>query len=364
MVSLIKYVNHVKFDQEINLDQIIKNGGSIYQFLFFLDFDDIVLKIESSYKRTPQFNVKGMLMLSIAYYFEKIGYENTIRKVSELDKGILNFKYNKMPSSSKLCDFVTKQITKEQLKKLMLKIGFQLYQIQSSRSMIKIAHFDSTPNESSRYDKYARYNSHYKCKMYKSHILMFGTIPLYMKFSNGITNDKKIMNDFFNDINHLNLNFHEMNLDAGYDSYEINAKIWKIFGAKPNIAIREDAVINKNGTLQIINNNINKAWKDGMNINKPLVEKLEYLYNKNKLKIVGSFFRNETIKYGLGFSYPFRNYQERTHNSIKKTVKFDTKFLHNKNKELHILWSFISYQLLCLTALQNKIKSSTFGFIY
>ena len=364
MVTTTKYINHVRYNQELNLDYIIENGGSIYQFLSFLDFDDIILEIEGSYQRTPQYNVRGILMLAIAYHFENIGYENTIRKVSDLDKDILNFKHNKMPSSSKLCDFVTKQITKKQLKELMFKIGFKLYQIQSILVLLKIAHFDSAPNESSRYDKYAKYNSHYKCKMYKSHILMFGTIPLYMKFTNGTTNDKKIMNDFFNEIKHLGFKFHEMNLDAGYDSYEINAKIWKTFGAKPNIAIRENAVINKKGTIQTINNKINKAWKEGMNINKSIEEKLEYLFNKNEIEMVGSFFRNKTIKNGLGFSYPFRNYQERTHNSIKKTVKFDTRFLHNKNKKLHILWSFISYQLLCLTALQNNIKSSTFGFIY
>ncbi len=363
MVSTI-IINHDRYAQEISLEHIIRNGGSIYQFLCFLNFDDIILEIEKGYSRLPQYHVKGMLMLAIAYHIEKIGYKKTLKKVSELDKAILNFRNDKLPSSSKLCDFITKQLTIRELEKIMLNLGSQLYSILSKKAWLNISSLDSTPVEAARYDKYALYNPHYKCKMYKAHIMMFGVLPLYMKFTDGTTNDKAPLPKLLEDVQGLGMKFHEMNLDAGYDSFESFAQIWKIFGAKPNIAIREDAVLNRKGTLKTLDKQINKAWREGMNIRKPIEEKLDYLYNKGKIELTGAYFRNQIIERGQGYSYSFRSHQERIHCNIKKIVKFDVRYVHNKNKELHTLWSFISYQILCLTALQNNLKADSFGFIF
>jgi len=364
MVLTIEINNHVKYDQEFSLNHIINNGGSIYQFLSFLDFNDFILELENEYTRKPQYHVKGMLMLAIAYHIHGVGYKKTLKKISKSEKEILDFKEMKIPSPSKLCDFVTKQLTVEKLESFMLKIGFQLYVFLSSKTLLNISHFDSSPIESSRYDKYASYNPHYGCKMYKGHMMMFGTVPLYMKFTNGTTNDKAVMPEFFKKIQLLQMKFHEMNLDAGYDSSEIFANVWKTFDAKPNICVRKDAKINESGTMNSINKLINKAWKQGMNVRKPINEKLDYIYNRGKTEVVGSYFRNQIIEGGQGYSYHFRGHQERTHCNMKKTVKFDVRYVHNKNKELHSLWSFISYQLLCLTALQNNLKTDSFGFIF
>jgi len=363
MVQTIKIINHVRYNLELSLDSIIRNGGSIYQFLSFLDIEHIVLDIEKKYKRTPQYHVKGMLMLAIAYHTYDIGYEKTLKKLSDFDKDILNFKYRKSPSSSKLCDFITKQITKDDLENIMLQIASIFYNIISAKAWIKIAHFDSTPIEGSRYDKYAVYNPHYKCKMYKGHIMMFGTIPMFMLFTDGTTNDKNPMDEFLDKISVLNMKFHEFNLDAGYDKYELFADIWHYFGAKPNIAIREDATINEKGTMTGIDKIVNKNWKEGVNNNTPIDEKLQFLYNKDKREHVGAFFRNNVLENYSGFSYPLRGHQERIHSNIKKTVKFDVRHVHNKNKELHSLWSFVSYQLLCLTSMQNGLKPNKFGFL-
>lgn len=352
-----------RYNLELNLDSIKKDGGSIYQFLSFLKINNIVSNIEKEYQRTPQYHVKGMLMLAIAYHLYDIGYEKTLKKLSEFDKNILNFKGGKIPSSSKLCDFVTNQLTANQLEKMMLEIALMLYKIIDAKTWIKIANFDSTPIEASRYDKYAIYNPHYKCKMYKGHIMMFGTVPLFMAFTDGTTNDKKPMDDILTKISVLNFKFTEFNLDAGYDKYELFAKIWHYFGAKPNIAIREDAVINEIGSITGIDKIINKCWKEGVNKCTPINKKLKFLFKKGKLEQVGAYFRNKILEIGQGFAYPFRGHQERTHCSMKKTVKFDVRYVHNKNKKLHTLWSFISYQLLCLTSLQNGLKPDGFGFI-
>ena len=192
---------------------------------------------------------------------------------------------------------------------------------------------------------------------------MFGSIPLFMLFSDGTTHDQEPMDYFLDKIKILSLKFEEFNLDTGYDKFELFAKIWHYFGAKVNIAIRENAVINKNGTIKGIDKVINKHWKEGINKRMPINKKLNFLYDKGKVKQVGAFFRNSVLQNGLGFSYKFRGHQERIHANIKKTVKFDVRYVHNKNKKLHTLWSFISYQLFCLISMQNKLKLNKFEFL-
>ncbi len=352
-----------RYNLELSLDSIIKNGGSIYEFLSFLNIDNIIMNIEKQYKRKPQYHVKGMIMLSIAYHYYDIGYKKTLKKLSTFDKDILNFKDRKVPSSSKLCDFVTKQISENILEEIMLEIALMLYKIIDAKVWIKIANFDSTPIEASRYDKYAVYNPHYKCKMYKGHIMMFGTIPLFMKFTHGVTNDKEPMDEILSKINPLNFTFHEFNLDAGYDKYELFAQIWHGFGARPNIAIREDAISNNIGNIEQIDNSISKYWREGVNKSTSFYKKLSFLFSKDKLKQVGAYFRNKVVNSEQGFAYPFRSHQERIHAHIKKSVKFDVKYVHNKNKKLHTMWSFISYQLLSLVSLQNGLKPNKFDFI-
>ncbi|RXG33371.1 transposase, IS4, partial [Methanohalophilus sp. WG1-DM] len=50
----------------------------------------------------------------------------------------------------------------------MFRIGKKISRITKIRDVKT----DSTPLEASRYDRYADYNPHYKCKMDKAHITM------------------------------------------------------------------------------------------------------------------------------------------------------------------------------------------------
>ncbi|KXS43630.1 MAG: transposase, IS4, partial [Methanohalophilus sp. T328-1] len=58
----------------------------------------------------------------------------------------------------------------------MFRIGKKISRITKIRDVKT----DSTSLEASRYDGYADYNPHYKCKMDKAHITMIGTLPIYM----------------------------------------------------------------------------------------------------------------------------------------------------------------------------------------
>ena len=48
---------------------------------------------------------------------------------------------------------------------------------------------DSIPLEASRYDKYADYDPHYEFRMYKAHIKMVGTYPVFMTHTKELAGD-------------------------------------------------------------------------------------------------------------------------------------------------------------------------------
>jgi hypothetical protein len=53
---------------------------------------------------------------------------------------------------------------------------------------------------------------------------------------------------------------------------------------------------------------------------------------------------------------------EKTHGHIKGTVKFDIRRIRNVSRKLYSLLSFVAYQLMALTELQNKIgEKNSFG---
>ena len=58
-----------------------------------------------------------------------------------------------------------------------------------------------------------------------------------------------------------------------------------------------------------------------------------------------------------------RAHQERIHDHLKQTVNFNVRRMHNKKKKHNIIWKFITYQILCLTALQNELNPNEFSFI-
>ncbi len=309
-----------------------------------------------------------MFILSIAYHFHNKSYEKLLSDISLWDIKTLNFKNRELPSIGTLNNFIVHRLGVNRLKELMKKLAFNLYSLFSVGKIKKIGNEDSTPVEASRYDKNSAYNPHYKCKMHKAHIIMLETIPLYMSFTDGLSGDNPESLNNMKIINKLGIKFHIMNKDGGYDSFENYADTKVLLGAKPNISPSKSAVINKEGTIERINHFINKSkfWKQGLSVKDSIEKKLTFFHNKNgkRKEQVGAYLRNQIIENGLDEDvYPLRKHQERIHDHIKQTVKFDVRRLHNDKKELHILWSFIGYQILCLTALQHLLNPNEFGFL-
>lgn len=367
-MGIYKVIPCDRYNLALSLESIIKNKCSIYQFLQFANLDEIIVEIETYYTRKPQFHAKGMFILAVAYHFYNKSYEKLLASISPLDIELLNFENRELPKKSSLNEFIIHRIGEEKLELLMQKLAILLYNLYSIEKTKKIGNEDSTPLEASRYDKNAKYNPHYKCKMDKAHITMFETVPLYMSYTSGTEGDNPESIKNMKVLSKLGIRFNYMNKDGSYDSFENYADTYALLGAKPNIAPAENAVINKEGTIERINDFINskKYWKQGLSIKDPVEKKLKFFYQKGGLRKeqVGKYLRNKVIENGVDETiYPLRKHQERIHNHIKQTVKFDVRRVHKKTKKLHTLWSLISYQILCLSTIQNNLNPNEFGFI-
>ena len=349
--------------QKLNIEDLVKHGAHLFEFLCFLDINDIEEYVfQSFYKRKPQHNIGAMLRLAAAYYIHGCsGYRKLVKSLTESDLKLLKLK--KAPSGSRLQQFIQNQIGEENFVKIMHILAKKLDYF-AEQNGTNYSSQDSTPLEASRYDDYADYNEHYGCKMDKAHITMKGTYPLLLTHTCGNANDSPPLEPHLITLNELDINTEFMNLDGQYDSYENHALVRYVIGAYPYIHIRENAVEHEDGTIKKIDHWCNKLWKFGGNPNDTIANKLQFLFDQGRLKQVGAYYRNKNLKEGMPKDKTnLRKVQERIHSHIKQTVKFDIRYLHNSNKSLHIIASFVSYQLLVLAASQNGLNPNEFGFI-
>ncbi len=348
--------------ERISLDDLVKDGSSLIEFLSFLDIGDIEeYVLENNYERKPQHNVGAMLRLSVAYYFYgDRGYGKIVESITDHELRMLNLK--KPPSSSALHHFIHCRIGESKFVKIMEMVAQKLDKLAEKNSTKHLSH-DSTPVEASRYDKNADYNPHYQCMMYKAHITLKGTIPLLMTFSSGNAGDSPYLNPHAYNLNELGITGEFMDLDTAYDSFENHALVKHVIGAYPYIGLKENAVMHDEGKLEAINHWCNKLWKEGGNPNATLKSKLDFLFKHGRIEQVGAYYRNRNLRGMPKDKMDLRAAQERIHSHIKGTVKFDVRNRQNSTKSLHVLAAFVSYQLLVLTALQNGLNPNEFGFI-
>jgi len=155
-----------------------------------------------------------------------------------------------------------------------------------------IATTDSTPMDASRYDASAKFNPHYTMKMYKAHITMIGEFPLFMTFSDGDAHDLPELSNHIMTLRKMEPKLHEYCLDSGYNSFENHADIWYHISVIPHIKVKNNAVVKKEGSLKRTNHWVNKVWKNGGDIHASFDTKLRFLYEHDRSKQVGMYFRN------------------------------------------------------------------------
>jgi len=251
------------------------------------------------------------------------------------------------------------RLSEDGINEIMMLIGERILKL----AQIKEAKIDSTPLEASRYDKHADYNPHYECKMDKAHITMIGTYPVFMTHTNGTASDSRELIKHIKALKEMNADIDFYSADGGYDSFLNRADIWYHLNAKPVISYSSNAVVNKEGEIERIDHWVNKMWKKGGNVHAKIEDKLRFLYENGRCEQVGMYLRNENIRDNLFMIlYKKRGECEPKHGHIKETVKFDIRRVRAESRKLYSLLSFVAYQFLILTELQNNIQTkNSFG---
>ena len=344
-----------------------KESISICQFLYFLCIDDIAKHVESTFYTNKdwhfRYNVSSMIKLFIVKCFRKLSYDKTISSLTEEEAILLSlFDENgqiKLPSGGTLHHFVKYRLGEEGINDIMMLLGEQILKLSSEKE----AKIDSTPLEASRYDEYADYHPHYRCKMDKAHITMVGTLPVFMTHTRGLAGDPQELIKHIEALKKMDAKIESYSADGGYDSFDVHADIWYHLNARPVISYASNAVINKEGEKGRIDHWVNKNWKVGGDVHAPMEDKLKFLYEIGRIDQVGMYLRNQNILDKLFQAlYKKRAECEKIHGHIKQVVKFDIRRTRDGSKKLYTLLNFIAYQLLVLTELQNKVENSnSFG---
>lgn len=339
---------------------------SICQFLFFLNISDIAQFVENNYYGDKEwhfrYDVAAMIKFVVVKFFRQLPYKKTV--LTEEEAWLLGFKENddgtiSIPSGGTLHHFVKYRLGVEGFNKIMMMVGEKICKLIDAKD----GKLDSTPLEASRYDKYSDFNPHYGCKMDKAHITMIGTYPVFMTYTDGVAGDSLELPLHIAVLLKMNAKIDTYLLDGSYDSFQNHADIWYNLNAWPSISLSSDAVINEEGELERIDHWANKMWKLGGSRDMKIDEKLRFLYEHGRQEQVGMYLRNQNLKNKtFPDSAKLRKECERIHEHIKATVKFNVRYVREKSRELYTKASFVVYQLLLLTNLQNSIKpANAFG---
>jgi hypothetical protein len=359
----------VLFEDSIE-NYLNRESTSICQFLHFLCIEDISQYLERTVYANNnwhfKYSVSSMIKLFIVKCYRQLSYEKTVASLTEEEAILLAF-YNgnsvtKLPSPKTLHSFVKYRLGDEGISEMMMLVGERILKLAE----IKEAKIDSTPLEASRYDKYADYNPHYECKMDKAHITMVGTYPVFMTHTNGKAGDSPELIKHIEALKKMNADIDFYSADTGYKAFVNHADIWYHLNAKPILLYPKNAVISKEGEIDRIDHWVNKMWKIGGDVHASTEAKLKFLYENGKPGQVGKYFRNQNMKdRSFNILYKKRGECEPKHGHIKDVVKFDIRRVRVESRKLYSLLSFVSYQLLVLTEVQNGFKKrNSFGRFY
>ena len=184
-----------------------------------------------------------------------------------------------------------------------------------------------------------------------------------MTHTKGVASDSPELINYIEALKKMNADLELYSADGGYDSFPNHSDIWYHLDAKSIISYPSNAVINQEGEKEKINHWVNKKWKIGGDVHASMKNKLKFPYENGRRKQVGMYIRNQNISdESFNEQYKKRDEYEKIHGHIKCTIKFDIRRVRNESRKLYSLSSFITYQLLVLTEIQNKVgNKNSFG---
>lgn len=342
--------------ESLNLPECIP----ISELLANMDFSGIELTLHEhlNYAQGRRWKYPPILLLKllVVKLFRNLSYTRAVNSLSHEDCTFLDLQKTEtgdfsIPSASTLHDFAYNRLGITGVEEIMKKVGtIACKHIRNASGMI-----DSTPVEAARYDKYAQFNPHYQCKMYKMHIFHLDQFPLFEIFTEGKAHDSPYTVPLCETVRLMNPDLKTIKLDAAYDSFLNYAEIWKLFRVFPLIDWRENAVVHNEGSLEKIDYWVNKKWKEGGYIHAPIEKKLDFLYDMNRKEQVGMYIRNQNIQNpSFKLQYKSRSDCERTHSHMKRMFTFTVRWIQDRSKEFYMGLNFIAYQMVLLARIQQN----------
>jgi len=222
-----------------------------------------------------------------------------------------------------------------------------------------IVTMDSTPLEASKSNRFTDFNTHYKIKMDKCHIIMVNGFPLFMVQSSGNAGDNPFAEELIRKLDTLlaKANVPRKNIDVyadgAYDSVLTHAHVYIVTGAVMKCTHRCTAVFS-GVNRDVITAEYGKLWK----VNGFRPEKksdvdfmLRFIYRHGDKETVGSYIRNlsmkdETEQKMSGVKDTSRQVCETVHNGMKQWLDFTVRRLRNSTKHDRIRCRFLCIQFL------------------
>ena len=333
----------------------------VSELLSRMNFTEIESKLDQylgyAHCRSWEYSPLVLFKLLIVKIFRKHSYRRLVNSLTPEDCLYLGLKEEEsgrflIPAASTVHDFAYNRLGLEGLKQIMVLNGtIACKNIRNANGMI-----DSTPIEASRYDKYARFNPHYECRMYKLHIFHLEDFPLYGIFSNGTEYDGGYATPLAEKVSLMHPDLKAVKLDAGYDSYQNHAALWKILKVQPLIDQNADAVIQYEGTEERIDHWVNKMWKKGGDIHTGISAKLHFLYDNGREIQVGKYLRNKNLlDPDFKSAYKSRSDCERTHSHMKRMFTFTVKWIQQRSREFYMCANFVAYQIVLIANLMRNV---------
>jgi len=345
--------------------------------LSLLDLEFLRVELRKFYAeewRWRKFDCIAMLKLDIFRIFKKKDFTGVIRYLAANPHEARLLGFSELPSEKTIWHWEKVRIGGSGWKHLFLagirKIRFLLV----SFGIVIGKHLgqDSTPVESTREDKNARFNPHYKLKMHKGHILLDAEhhLPLNYAGSGGLAYDGDYLLPLIDESErNLEAVAEDCVADDHYGSFENHAHM-HMRGCNLIVKPTESDVYHPEADENGLRQEYQKlreveGWLPLDIIS--LRQLLEFLYIHGKIELVGMFFRNALVKIRdeIDFlkQYHRRSVNEGFHGVIKEMTGFGKmKVSGSKNLDVHI-----GVHLLAILAvgplfkIQNGITTELMG---
>lgn len=323
--------------------------------------------------RWKKFDCIAMLRLSVYKRWKKKNYTALIRylSINPIEAKLLGFA-NSIPSAKTIWHWDKIRIGTEGFRKIFDAVICEIKALLFGFGIVlgKAIVGDTTPIETTRNDsdEKAKYNGHYKKKMYKGGIItdiLTGIAVNYDKIIGGTDDDGKRFQPFVEATKKmLNIDcFDFMCWDGAYDTFQNFYYADHVLKTKLYTLFAKGSVFHEEATEKSITEKYQRCWQDKNFIPPPLpFEKvLDFFVAKDETELVGKYYRNIQFKQNTENKNEYdKTYHQRSKaestNGIDKSALDFGKLRENgeTNAEIHLATALLAFNIVVPLFLLQK----------